>query len=103
PLKVVRFDATTLWHFDAAEWAPSTASNPVIRRCRLNVRFARKRTRLAIYEYKAPPWAGVPSGMLSFAKNENPAQVRVRAGSPGTLTGAGFLGEGLHGETPSRK
>jgi hypothetical protein len=22
----VRFDATTLWHFDAAEWAPSTAS-----------------------------------------------------------------------------
>src|SRR5262249_883296 len=26
PLIVVRFDATTLWHFDAAEWAPSTAS-----------------------------------------------------------------------------
>jgi hypothetical protein len=25
--QVVRFDATTLWHFDAAEWAPSTASN----------------------------------------------------------------------------
>src|SRR5215471_18492046 len=24
---VVRFDATTLWHFDAAEWAPSTASS----------------------------------------------------------------------------
>ncbi len=24
--KVVRFNATTLWHFDAAEWAPSTAS-----------------------------------------------------------------------------
>src|SRR5262245_36173185 len=23
---VVRFDATTLWHLDAAEWAPSTAS-----------------------------------------------------------------------------
>jgi hypothetical protein len=23
---MVRFDATTLWHFDAAEWAPSTAS-----------------------------------------------------------------------------
>ena len=22
----LRFDATTLWHFDAAEWAPSTAS-----------------------------------------------------------------------------
>jgi hypothetical protein len=26
PLNVVRFSATTLWHFDAAEWAPSTAS-----------------------------------------------------------------------------
>jgi hypothetical protein len=24
--KVVCFNATTLWHFDAAEWAPSTAS-----------------------------------------------------------------------------
>jgi len=24
--QVVRFDATTLWHSDAAEWAPSTAS-----------------------------------------------------------------------------
>jgi hypothetical protein len=24
--QVVRFDATTLWHLDAAEWAPSTAS-----------------------------------------------------------------------------
>jgi hypothetical protein len=22
----LRFDATTLWHFDAAEWAPSTTS-----------------------------------------------------------------------------
>ena len=27
--QVVRFDATTLWHVDAAEWAPSTASNAV--------------------------------------------------------------------------
>jgi hypothetical protein len=26
PLNVVRFDATTLWHFDAAERAPSTTS-----------------------------------------------------------------------------
>jgi hypothetical protein len=26
PLKVVCFNATTLWHSDAAEWAPSTAS-----------------------------------------------------------------------------
>jgi hypothetical protein len=28
--QVVRFDATTLWHLDAAEWAPSTASNSVV-------------------------------------------------------------------------
>jgi hypothetical protein len=27
PLNVVRFDATTLWHFDAAERAPSTTSD----------------------------------------------------------------------------
>src|SRR4051812_29511412 len=27
PLNVVCSNATTLWHFDAAEWAPSTASN----------------------------------------------------------------------------
>ncbi len=33
---VVRFDATTLWHFDAAEWAPSTASFSAAAR-RLNV------------------------------------------------------------------
>jgi hypothetical protein len=23
----LRFDTTTLWHFDAAEWVPSTTSN----------------------------------------------------------------------------
>jgi hypothetical protein len=40
--QVVRFDATTLWHFDAAGWAPSTASKADIRRCLLNVRFAPK-------------------------------------------------------------
>jgi hypothetical protein len=27
---VVCSNATTLWHFDAAEWAPSTASKPEI-------------------------------------------------------------------------
>jgi hypothetical protein len=26
PLNVVCFNATTLWHLDAEEWAPSTAS-----------------------------------------------------------------------------
>jgi hypothetical protein len=26
PSMWLRFDATTLWHFDAAEWAPSTTS-----------------------------------------------------------------------------
>jgi hypothetical protein len=29
--QVVRFDVTTLWHLDAAEWAPSTASMADIR------------------------------------------------------------------------
>ena len=28
PSMWLRFDATTLWHFDAAEWAPSTTSKP---------------------------------------------------------------------------
>src|SRR5262249_7081059 len=37
--QVVRFDATTLWHFDAAEWAPSTASKAAC--CHVDhVRFA---------------------------------------------------------------
>src|SRR6266545_6014143 len=36
--QVVRFDATTLWHFDAAEWAPSTASNSALGRCLHNLR-----------------------------------------------------------------
>src|SRR5262249_38885793 len=41
--QVVRFDATTLWHLDAAEWAPSTASiaaEMVGRMRRSHVRFA---------------------------------------------------------------
>src|SRR5262249_23112682 len=29
--QVVRFDATTLWHLDAAEWPPSTASKAAVR------------------------------------------------------------------------
>src|SRR5262245_24188453 len=33
--QVVRFDATTLWHLDAAEWAPSTASKAALVSCRL--------------------------------------------------------------------
>src|SRR5215831_10561729 len=43
--QVVRFDATTLWHFDAAEWAPSTASKADISQCNRHVRFTpHKRT-----------------------------------------------------------
>ena len=34
PLNVVRFDATTLWHFDAAERAPSTTSKATVLHCR---------------------------------------------------------------------
>jgi hypothetical protein len=37
--QVVHFDATTLWHFDAAEWAPSTASKADIEARPRNVRF----------------------------------------------------------------
>jgi hypothetical protein len=37
---VVRFDATTLWHFDAAERAPSTTSFASVLRCRRYVRLA---------------------------------------------------------------
>jgi len=37
--QVVRFDATTLWHLDAAEWAPSTASKADLTRHLDNVRF----------------------------------------------------------------
>jgi hypothetical protein len=38
--QVVRFDATTLWHLDAAEWAPSTASKADITPSLGHVRFA---------------------------------------------------------------
>jgi hypothetical protein len=38
--QVVRFDATTLWHLDAAEWAPSTASNSEVRMLNWEVGFA---------------------------------------------------------------
>jgi hypothetical protein len=39
---VVCFDATILWHFDAAEWAPSTTSFASFPRCRLRVLFSPK-------------------------------------------------------------
>jgi hypothetical protein len=35
----LRFDATTLWHFDAAEWAPSTTSIASFQGCASNFRF----------------------------------------------------------------
>jgi hypothetical protein len=41
PSLLVRFSATTLWHFDAAEWAPSTASFSTNRRNERHVGFAR--------------------------------------------------------------
>jgi hypothetical protein len=37
--QVVRFDATTLWHVDAAEWAPSTASKADMCAAKGHVRF----------------------------------------------------------------
>jgi hypothetical protein len=42
PLNVVCYNATTLWHFDAAEWAPSTASFATETRCPRYVRFSRR-------------------------------------------------------------
>jgi hypothetical protein len=35
----LRFDATTLWHFDAAEWTPSTTSLADMAAISLDVRF----------------------------------------------------------------
>jgi len=40
PLNVVRFDATTLWHFDAAERAPSTTPKSTDLRWSRHVRYA---------------------------------------------------------------
>jgi hypothetical protein len=40
PLYVVRFGATTLWHFDAEERAPSTTSKATDLGWSRNVRFA---------------------------------------------------------------
>jgi hypothetical protein len=37
---VVRFNATTLWHIDAVEWAPSTASFALVLPCLGYVRLA---------------------------------------------------------------
>jgi hypothetical protein len=36
---VVRFNATTLWHIDAVEWAPSTASFSTFSLTRPDVRY----------------------------------------------------------------
>jgi hypothetical protein len=38
---VVRFDATTFWHIDAAEWAPSTASSAPYHPIQQRVEFVR--------------------------------------------------------------
>ena len=42
PSLVVCFDATTLWHFDAEEWAPSTASFSTDGRCLRDVCFSNR-------------------------------------------------------------
>jgi hypothetical protein len=49
--QVVRFDATTLWHLDAAEWAPSTASKPVVLWSAQDFRFVPKTRHLRGNEY----------------------------------------------------
>jgi hypothetical protein len=45
PLNVVRFDATTLWHFDAAERAPSTTPKAAATAKGGRVRFAAESSR----------------------------------------------------------
>jgi hypothetical protein len=42
----LRFDATTLWHSDAAEWAPSTAS--FVMECARSARAALEMTAKAL-------------------------------------------------------
>jgi hypothetical protein len=46
---VVRFNATTLWHIDAAEWAPSTASLAEVTASHDEVRFV-SRSRTSTYK-----------------------------------------------------
>src|ERR1700693_1741382 len=46
PLNLVRFYATTLWHFDAAERAPSTTSITTDLRGQRSVRYASDRDQL---------------------------------------------------------
>jgi len=52
-IKVVRFDATTLWHLDASEWVPSTASEADAASSRSHVRFTPKRTNSAAAFHQA--------------------------------------------------
>jgi hypothetical protein len=47
PLNVVRFGATTLWHFDAEERAPSTTSKATDLGYSRHVRFAFDSDRIA--------------------------------------------------------
>jgi len=47
PLNVVRFGATTLWHFDAEERAPSTTSGTTNLQCPRDVRFCPKSDRIS--------------------------------------------------------
>src|ERR1700681_3387274 len=51
PLNVVRFDATTLWHFDAAERAPSTTSQTTDFGCSHDVRLPPESDQAAAPQY----------------------------------------------------
>jgi hypothetical protein len=59
PLNVVRFDATTLWHFDAAERAPSTKSKATELQCLSNVR-----------SYANSDRVGYPAGRSNVAQGQ---------------------------------
>jgi hypothetical protein len=54
PLNVVRFGATTLWHLDAEERAPSTTSGTTDSRSPRDVRFSPASNRIAASRQASP-------------------------------------------------
>jgi transposase len=48
---VVRFDATTLWHFDAAEWAPSTRLGGISKQGNRHLRWLLVAGAMAVIRY----------------------------------------------------
>src|SRR5260221_10584486 len=80
--QVVRFDVTTLWHFDAAEWAPSTASIATERsspRCRRMSASRRKRTTGQNSRQVRLVPILLQKALMASAKSDSVAQMRSAA------------------------